>query len=513
MRTDGNQISIGNTMLSENFKRVETKKTKMTKKTILASTLLLLLHISSYGQWTQLPNLTRNVISVFISNNNLIAGTDTGIYYSSNNGGSWNAATGINTTATSFAKGRNKLLVSSHEKLWQSTNDGASWSALPTIYTFQDVNRIVIRDTHYIAGMKGAGLWYSTDYGTSWISVSTSWQGNNSDLVFKKNRLFASYQSSGYLQVSNNFGQIWNAPGSNGIKTGQSSSVQDIYCLAVKNDSILIAGTKNFGLFTSYDGVYFSYDDGNNWTKKINGLTTKAINSLAVAGNVVFAGTHGGGVFYSADDGDNWTALNTGLSNLTINKLYINGTTLYAGVSTGLFTIDICPILKNNSTLYSASATTISSGDSVKLLANYGGLNYQWFRNGTLILGTNNNVFFATSSGNYKAVIFYSTNCSDTTNSIAVFSTGLNDNLLRNSGLKIYPNPSGGAISIEYSAPPITGPYELILYNATGNLTKSISLLNIHSKITVENLQAGIYYAVMRSRTYTSQPQKFIIIK
>ena len=215
----------------------------MIKKYFLTAAALLMLNISVDAQWSQLPNLSKNVISVFVSGNNLLAGTDSGMLYSTDNGNSWNPSSGINTYANSFARDGNKLLVSSYEKLWQSTNNGVSWTALPTIYTFQGVNNIAIKDTHYVAGLNGSGIWYSSDHGTSWTSISTSWQGRNTDMVFKKDMMFASYQGSGFLQKSTNFGKTWNESAGHGIKIGTSSSFQDIYCLAVKNDSVLIAGT------------------------------------------------------------------------------------------------------------------------------------------------------------------------------------------------------------------------------------------------------------------------------
>lgn len=488
----------------------------MTRNIILATSLILSLKGSVYAQWTQLPNLSQNVISVYVSNNNLLAGTLTGIYFSSDNGNSWNASSGITSSAKSFTKNGNKLLVSSYEKLFQSTNDGVSWSAMPTIYTNQAVNNVVISDTNYVVGMNGSGVWFSADNGTSWWSSSSSWSGKNTDITIKKNRLFASYHGSGYLQASNTNGQTWYTPSGNGIKIGLSSSFQDIYCLAVKNDSIIIAGTKNNGTYSQYDGVYFSYDDGNNWTKKINGITTTAMNSIAVVGNVIFVGTNGGGVFYSVDDGNNWVALNNGLSNLTINELYISGSTLFAGVSTGIFKIDICSLLKNTSTLNAIGSTTISSGDSLKLVANYSGIIYQWFLNDTMILNSNSNMLFANYNGNYEAIVSYSSYCYDTTNLISVIvnpTNGISNNLMLGSFLKLYPNPSNGTITFEYTGPNYSEPFEILIYNLAGSLIKSFPLLNNHSQLTLADWQTGVYYAVFRNRTITSQPQKLVVIK
>lgn len=484
----------------------------MKKNILLAVSLLLSFQFQVSAQWSQLPNLSKNVISLWQSNTFLLAGTDTGIYYTSNNGNTWNLASGIASTAKSFTEDGSKLFVSSYEKLYQSINDGSSWSAMPTIYTNQAVSKIVMSDTNYVAGMNGNGIWFSVDKGSAWWSSSTSWQGHNTDIVVKKNLLFASYHGSGYLQASSTHGQTWYSPSGNGIKIGLSSSYQDIYCLAVKNDSILIAGTKNN---PTYDGVYFSNDNGNNWTKKNNGITTTAVNSLVVIGNLVFAGTNGGGVFYTSDDGNNWTSLNVGLTNLNINKLYINGSTLYAGVPTGVFMIDICNLLKNTSTIYANGSTTISSGDSVKLFANLSGTNYQWILNNTVVSNSNNNVLFANSNGNYKAVISYSSNCYDTTNviSITINPNGLTENLIQSSSFQIYPNPSTGSITFEFTASSFSDRYQILFYDITGSLLKSFNLLNNQSQLTIDELQSGIYYCVIQNKTSSSKAQKVILIK
>ena len=51
----------------------------------------------------------------------------------------------------------------------------------------------------------------------------------------------------------------------------------------------------------------------------------------------IFAGTYGGGVFLSTDNGASWTAVNNGLTNPDINTLAINGTNIFAGTNEGVF--------------------------------------------------------------------------------------------------------------------------------------------------------------------------------
>lgn len=486
------------------------------KTTILTVGLVLISKSTLHGQWTHLPNLSQDVIAVHVSGRNIIAGTKAGIHYTSDSGKTWKQSTGISSTANSFAQDSNKLLVSSYEQLYKSTDDGASWSSLPAIYSFEDVNNLVIAGTKYIVGMNGSGVWFSADKGSSWWSSSSSWQGRNTCIARKKNQLFATYQGSGYLQASNDEGQTWYASQGNGLKIGPSSSFQDIYCIAVKDDSILIAGTKNTGTYTIHDGVYFSYDDGNNWIKRNNGITTSAINSIAVLGHVIFVGTNGGGVFYSTDEGDNWSAFNNGLSDLNINKLYIHGSTLYAGVATGVFSADVCGLLKNTCTLKAVGSTTISGGDSVKLLASCKGAAYQWFLNDTLITGSQGSTFFAKSGGSYKAVVAYASDCRDTTNAVPVVAnsmTGDKEFQLSKGVLRLYPNPSDGTVTFVCAISNSFEPFELRVYSANGSLVRNLPLQNKQVEITLSDLQAGVYYARIQSESAITQTQKFVVIK
>jgi ligand-binding sensor domain-containing protein len=86
---------------------------------------------------------------------------------------------------------------------------------------------------------------------------------------------------------------------------------------------------------TSSNGVFYSTDNGANWTAANNGIPSNTlVSSITSSGTNIFAGTHSG-VYLSTDDGINWTAVNNGLSNTFISELTIIGTDIYAGITHG----------------------------------------------------------------------------------------------------------------------------------------------------------------------------------
>ncbi len=100
--------------------------------------------------------------------------------------------------------------------------------------------------------------------------------------------------------------------------------------------SFAVSGTNLFA-GTYYGGVYGgdvfrSTNNGTSWTA--TGLTYTTVLSLAVSGTNLFAGTYGG-VFLSTNNGTSWTAVNTGLTSTYVLSLAVSGANLFAGTYGG----------------------------------------------------------------------------------------------------------------------------------------------------------------------------------
>ncbi|MBK9678065.1 MAG: hypothetical protein IPO69_04160 [Saprospiraceae bacterium] len=68
------------------------------------------------------------------------------------------------------------------------------------------------------------------------------------------------------------------------------------------------------------------------------GLASSSYRGFASNNDLIVAGSFGAGVFYSKDDGNNWTEINTGLSDLTIFDIELNDKYIIAATNTqGIF--------------------------------------------------------------------------------------------------------------------------------------------------------------------------------
>jgi hypothetical protein len=116
-----------------------------------------------------------------------------------------------------------------------------------------------------------------------------------------------------YLSTDN--GASWNAVGLKG---------RLIESLAISGSNVF-AGTDN--------SAYYSTDNGASWNA--TGLPNIYVNAFVISGTNIFAGTYGSGVYLSTDNGASWNAVNSGLMNTYITTLAVSGTNIFAGTYPG----------------------------------------------------------------------------------------------------------------------------------------------------------------------------------
>jgi len=152
-----------------------------------------------------------------------------------------------------------------------------------------------------------------------------------------------------------------------------------VYSLAVKGDKIF-AGTQN-GVFVSVGGSDFSLAnvDMNTW-----------VSSFAISGTNIFAGTYYGAVYLSTDNGTDWTTINDGLNTYyNYDAFAISGFYIFTGATQSGSTPDEGGVF--------VSANNGASWKTTGLTNKYV---YTLCATGTNIFaGTSNGVYLSTNSG------------------------------------------------------------------------------------------------------------------
>jgi len=208
------------------------------KNLVLLFAILFLMHFNgiSYSQWNQtLSPVVGAVYSLAANGTNVFAGTDSGVYVTSDKGINWAQSNNglTNKKIYSFAVSGTKIYAGLIG-VFQSTNNGANWTPLGLSNTV-GLSLLVTGNNIFVG--TGGGVYLSTNKGTSWIQVNN---GLNNSL--------------------------------------------DVRALAISGNNI-------FAVTNGY-GVYLSSNNGTNWTQVNNGQPPSWIYSLTANGIELFAGTH-----------------------------------------------------------------------------------------------------------------------------------------------------------------------------------------------------------------------------
>ena len=172
------------------------------------------------------------------------------------------------------------------------------------------------------------------------------------------------------LFFSTNDGANWTS-----INSGLTNTY--VYSFAA-NGTNLFAGTG--------DGVFLSTNNGTSWNPANTGIENSTIYSMAVIGSNIFAGSHSGGVYLSTNNGTSWTQIINGLTSMQVRALAVIGTNLFAGTyGGGVF------LSTNNGTNWTAVNGTLTSNDKYIYSFAVDGSN--------LYAGSYTGVFLSTNNG------------------------------------------------------------------------------------------------------------------
>ena len=266
----------------------------------------------------------------------VFAGTDQGVYLSTNNASTWTSRNAglSNTVVYAYGVSGQSLFAGTYGGgISLSTDNGTSWTTVNNGLTDLNVDAFAVMtgaSGNTVFAGSGAGVFASTNNGTSWTPAST---GLTNTVVLALavmpaaggagTNLFAGTMGGVFLSTNN--GATWNA-----VNSGLASL--SVMCLTVSGTN-LFAGT--------YDGgVFLTTDNGNSWKPASVGLPNVMINVLAAVpsasgSTTVFAGTEGNGVYLSTNNGTSWTA--AGLATQQIWAFAVSGTNLFVGDNFGIW--------------------------------------------------------------------------------------------------------------------------------------------------------------------------------
>ncbi len=139
---------------------------------------------------------------------------------------------------------------------------------------------------------------------------------------------------------------------------------------------------------------------------------------------------------------------------------------------------------------------------------------YQWQLNAADIPGATNQSYTVLQSGTYTVVIGDSNGCVNSA-SKEVLITGI-DAVNDDAGITIYPNPSSGRITIEFSGAAIRGDASIEVKNAIGqsvfNSNYKILLDSRNMEIDLGFVQSGIYLITIKTQNEILN-KKIIVLK
>jgi hypothetical protein len=174
-----------------------------------------------------------------------------------------------------FVSGSN-LIAATENGMFYSTNEGANWISpgLDSIYFFA----IAKSGLNLYAGAYNHGLIISSNNGINWANSNLNYPV--SSLTGTANSIFAG-TCSGYIYRSTNNGLNW------------------VNIFNTNNNSILSMVSSGVNVIaSSNNNIYVSTNNGDIWTLKNEGLSgTGYIYSLLISNGYVYAGTYGSSVW------------------------------------------------------------------------------------------------------------------------------------------------------------------------------------------------------------------------
>ncbi len=374
----------------------------------------------SQNIWEPASGAPAGTVSAFTEapNGHIFAGTEVGLFRSTDGGGSWQRV----NTDPNYIDGFGVLAADSSGNIYagengifRSTDDGNTWtsidSGLGTPGYFIDVRAIAAEANGVIYAGGDNGIWRSTNSGSVWTRLDTNLVYVQALATNLDGHIFVNAQdgSSYGIYRSSDSAKSWQL-----VKPGDS--VLQIYDIATNQKGNLYVGSSG--------GIYLTTNDGNAWST--------VPSSQGLAGDIVFGDDstmlwiEQGVIFYSTNYGNTFQQINYGLrlhnggSSLFISR---TGRILAGSYGDGAFsTTDLGASWHKLTGLTSVDIWTLATSPNGALFVggqpDYGGVCYSsdngdnWTRidsgfanpaTGAIAINRSGHIFASTIEGSYRS--------------------------------------------------------------------------------------------------------------
>jgi photosystem II stability/assembly factor-like uncharacterized protein len=200
-----------------------------------------------------------SVLSVLTLRNYIFAGTDDGIYTSSDYGATWSAKQLSFPVNDIELERYERIAIGTDDGLYRSSDYGATW-VKRTGYPTRRINKILFKDyTYYVAGY---GFQKSTDYGATWTLVYSEMSSPDDVAKLDTGRIYLADYWPGVWYSDNETEWIDTGLGNRAVDI-ESNSIGEVY--ANVNNTILklpFAGAEwSTCLSASFYSLYIDSDD------------------------------------------------------------------------------------------------------------------------------------------------------------------------------------------------------------------------------------------------------------
>ncbi|MFC1999814.1 hypothetical protein ACFLXE_03535 [Chloroflexota bacterium] len=275
------------------------------------------------GSWIQVNSgLTNAWVRCLASNSSgdIFAGTwNNEMFRSIDDGESWtNTGLGKRVIDAVAVNSSGHVFAGSHD-IFRSTDNGETWTQ-KTFGLTNLVQSLVINSAGHIFAGTQNGVYRSTDNGETWTQKSFGLTGTNiiALAIDSLGHIYAGTQNSLFRSTDN--GETWVCIGLTDMGVG----------------SIAFNSSGHIFTTTGSNGVYRSMDNGETWVN--TGLRNHSNSCLTIdSSDRIFVGTYQG-VFYSANNGFNWMKISSGFADTSVLYFTINSSGyLFAGTESGVF--------------------------------------------------------------------------------------------------------------------------------------------------------------------------------